>query len=138
MNVLVDTSIWSLGLRRRKPAAMSGRERELVAGWAALLRENRAAILGPIRQEILAGVRDANQFLRLRHRLDAIPNTAIVDDDYVQAALFYSRCRAKGVAGSAVDLLICAVAARLELPIFTADQDFARYAKLLPIALHAC
>jgi hypothetical protein len=136
MSVLVDTSIWSLGLRRR-PAVLSSRERELVARWAALLRENRAAIIGPIRQEILAGIRDPNQFLALRQRLEAIPNTPILDEDYVQAALFYSRCRARGVTGSSIDLLICAVSARLELPVFTCDEAFGHYARHLPIALLA-
>jgi predicted nucleic acid-binding protein len=134
MNVLVDTSIWSLGLRRRL-GNLNQREQEIVARWAALIRENRAAIIGPIRQEILAGIRDGDQFIALERRLGAIPNTVIEDDDYVEAARFYSRCRSKGVTGSAIDLLICAVATRLAFPVFTVDGDFTRYAKHLPVAL---
>ena len=42
-----------------------------------------------------------------------------------------------GVQGSNVDFLICSFAQRRSLPIFTTDADFRRFAKILPIALHA-
>ena len=35
-----------------------------------------------------------------------------------------------------MDFLICAVAWRGQMPIFTTDGDFAQYARALPIALH--
>jgi predicted nucleic acid-binding protein len=38
--------------------------------------------------------------------------------------------------GSNTDFLICAAAERREFPILTADEDFAQFAKVLPIALH--
>jgi len=47
-----------------------------------------------------------------------------------------NRCRAKGIAGSAVDLLICAAAHRRGWTIFTTDDDFQNYASALPLRLH--
>ena len=66
MNVLVDTSVWSLALRRNKPRG-TAEERELTE----LIREGRVAIIGPIRQELLSGVKTLAQFRTLRDRLRA-------------------------------------------------------------------
>jgi predicted nucleic acid-binding protein len=52
------------------------------------------------------------------------------------AAQFFNICRAKGVQGSNTDFLICAVAVRWQLAIFTTDGDFTLFAKHLPIVLH--
>jgi predicted nucleic acid-binding protein len=35
------------------------------------------------------------------------------------------------------DFLLCAVAERHRMPILTVDDDFAQFARLLPIALHS-
>lgn len=125
MKVLVDTPIWSLALRRPENARV-----------VAFVEDGRVAIIGPIRQEILCGLRERAQFERLRDRLRAFADTEITVDDYEQAAEFYNRCREKGIQGSNTDFLICAVAARNDLPIFTTDGDFTRFAQILPVALH--
>jgi hypothetical protein len=131
MNILVDTSVWSLALRRqRSPRAAEALE------LAELIQEGRAAIVGPVRQEILSGVPDQRQYETLRDYLRAFPDVALGSDDYEEAAAFFNRCRAKGVQGSNTDFLICAAAARRQLGILTADADFAHYAKLLPIRIH--
>jgi len=54
----------------------------------------------------------------------------------VTAARFFNLSRRKGVQGSNTDFLICAVAVRHRLAIFSTDKDFAQYAKYLPIVLH--
>jgi len=64
------------------------------------------------------------------------PDTQVTVEDYEEEAAFYNRCRAKGIQGSNTDYLICAVAARHEFPIFTTDEDFVRFAKVLPISLY--
>lgn len=133
MSVLVDTSVWSLALRRRAPAAAHA---NVVTELAALVRDGRAAIIGPIRQELLTGVRSEPQFVRLQEQLAAFPDIALESADYVTAARFSNRCRGKGIQGSAIDLLICAVAASRELPIFTTDGDFEHYRRALDIDLH--
>jgi predicted nucleic acid-binding protein len=57
-------------------------------------------------------------------------------EDFEEPAEAGNTCRNAGVAGSAVDLLICAAAPRLGCEIFTTDEDFRRYASHLPIRLH--
>lgn len=93
-------------------------------------------IIGPIRQEILSGIRDETQFKELEARLNAFPDLPISAEDHVTAARYFNLCRGKGIQGSNTDFLICAVAVRHRLAIFTTDKDFALYAKHLPIVLH--
>lgn len=132
MNVIVDTSVWSLALRRRR-APDSSEALEL----AELIREGRAGVLGPVRQELLSGVSEQRQYETLRDYLRAFPDVPLGSDDYEEAAAFFNRCRSKGVQGSNTDFLICAAAARRKLGIFTTDADFVHFARLLPIQLHA-
>lgn len=130
MNVLVDTSVWSLALRRTDSTHSSRSELE------RLVLDGRVAIIGPIRQEILSGVRIATQFNHLRNQLKAFPDTVLTTEDFEEAARFYNRCRERGIQGSNTDFLICAAAVRLQMPILTTDGDFKHFAKILPITLH--
>ena len=131
MRVLPDTSIWSAALRRRAGAA-SGYRAEMVK----LLNHGGVEIIGPIRQELLSGIREQSQFDRVREHLRKFPDLRITTDDYEQAASYYNRCRSKGIQGSATDFLICAVATQNDLVIFTDDRDFVSYGKVLPIRLY--
>lgn len=131
MRVLVDTSVWSSALRRTKRLE-SIAAREL----RSLIFEHRVEIIGPIRQEILSGIRDAAQFAKLKRNLASFPDLTIQTEDYVTAADFFNTCRGRGVQGSNTDFLICAVAAGHRLGIFTMDKDFRLFAKHLPIMLH--
>lgn len=103
---------------------------------ASLIADGRVAIIGPIRQEILSGIKERAHFDRLRDHLRAFSDTEITSDDYEGAASFYNSCRAKGMQGSNTDFLICAIAVRNEFSIFTADGDFTNFAKVLPIELY--
>ena len=135
MTVLVDTSIWSLAIRRRR-GDLNAREKSFVREWIRLVESGQAALIGPIRQEILSGIRHESDFAVVRHRLSAFAYLPVLPQDYDQAAAFFNACRAKGVTGTPIDLLICAVADRRKVAIFTADTDFELYAKHLPIRLH--
>jgi len=130
MRVLVDTSVWSLALRRQAPTA----EAEQLA---SLIRDGLVSIIGPIRQEVLSGISDKAVFERLVARLDAFEDTVIAPEDYITAAEFYNTCRQHGIQGSHIDFLICAVAAGNGLAIFTTDKDFTRYAAHVPIQLYS-
>jgi len=131
LNVLVDTCIWSHALRSRKP------EYEvLVKSLETLIAEQRVLIIGAIRQEVLSGYSDHNKFETLKAKLNYFENTPILDEDYITAARFYNECRQKGVQGSHIDLLICAVAVRLNASILTSDKDFGFYQQYLPIKLY--
>ncbi|MGA9497847.1 MAG: PIN domain-containing protein [Terriglobales bacterium] len=134
MIVLVDTPVWSLALRR-KPERLSSQERHLTGILAELIREGRVHLLGPVRQELLSGIREEAQFRKLRDYLRAFPEQALEAEDYEEAALMNNRCRARGVAGSAIDFLICAAAHRRGWSIFTTDHDFQNYASVLLLRL---
>jgi len=135
VNVLVDTPIWSLALRR-DPGKLSAEQAKLRQSLAALIENDRATILGAIRQEILSGIRDAAAFVRLQQHLRSFIDEPLSVEDYEEAARIFNRCTAAGTAGSSVDFLICAVAARRNWEIFTTDRDFERYADHVSLALY--
>ena len=135
MKVLVDTSVWSLALRR-KSEALSAEEKLIVAELTELIGEGRAAIIGLVRQELLSGVKTAEQYEKLRLHLRSFDDEPVDRADYEDAALFSNQCRAKGIAVFTVDLLICAVVVKRGWAIFTTDPDFATYAKILLVKLH--
>lgn len=134
MRVLIDTVVWSLALRRR-PGDLSAAERAVVLTLRDVIRRGLAVLIGPVRQELLTGVTDPAAFDRLREYLRDFEDDALNTDDYEQAALCNNTCRSAGIAGSAVDYLLCAFALQRDLPIFTIDRDFPRYAGQLPIRL---
>ena len=131
MRVLVDTSVWSLAFRRRESQACPEIE-EL----KSLILDGRALMIGPVRQEILSGIRFVKQFERLESHLSAFPDEPLKSSDFVEAARCCNKCLDSGVQTGFTDILICAVAIRLGLSIFTTDADFSHIAKALPITLH--
>ena len=131
MKILVDTSVWSLALRRGDQSCIPCAE-EL----RGLIQDHRVQMIGPIRQEILCGIRSESQFNKLKKHLESFPDLPILTEDYVEAARYFNLCRSKGIQGSNTDFLICAVSVRNELPIYTIDKDFELFAKHLPIHLH--
>ncbi len=131
MKVLVDTSVWSLALRRRAPAHPA------VDELRRLIGQGRAAMVGPVRQELLSGIRDRAVFERLRDHLQAFPDEAIHSADCERAADCFNVCRATGIQGSNTDFLICAVAERLGFPILTTDTDFQKFSRVVPLRLHS-
>jgi predicted nucleic acid-binding protein len=61
----------------------------------------------------------------------------VVDaSDYEEAAKAGNRCKAKGVAVSIVDILLCAVAIQRQWAVFTTDPDFSGCATVLPLRIH--
>ncbi len=135
MSALVDTSVWSLALRR-KARDLSAGEATIVAELTHLIQEGNARIIGLVRQELLSGIKTAGQYEKLREILRAFPDEQTDTADYEAAAQAGNECRAKGVAVSVSDMLICAVALARDWSIFTVDPDFKDYAKVLHIKLH--
>lgn len=135
MKVLVDTCVWSLALRgkrRRLDQAESLAKAEL----AELVREGRVQMIGPIRQELLSGISEQEQYAGLRDRLRAFADEPLKAVDYEEAARISNHCRSRGVAGSPVDFLICAVAVSRGWQIFSSDVDFRHYALHFPVPLY--
>ncbi len=130
--VLIDTSVWSHYLRRKTGKA----DEELVSEVSQLIRGRLARIIGPIRQETLAGIREPVLFAKVRDGLRVIDDDPLVQGDFEYAAELSNECRARGIQGSVVDLLICAIAIDRDWEIFTEDEDFTQYRRVIPIRLH--
>jgi hypothetical protein len=135
VTVVVDTRVWSLLLRRRPPD-LDRAERRAVEELRDLIRDNRAVMLGAIRQEVLSGIRERAAFERLREYLRAFPDAAEAVGDRETAASFFNDLRSKGIDASHVDMFVCAMAVRLGADVYALDADFERYAAELPVGLH--
>jgi predicted nucleic acid-binding protein len=132
--VLVDTGAWSTVMRKR-PHGMTAVELATRTELERLIHTKRALMMGPIRQELLAGISDWVAFERLRSRLRGFVDLELDSLDYESAAHFFNLCKPRGVLGSHTDFLICAVAQRRGVPILTTDRDFDRYAAVLDFKL---
>ena len=128
MKVLVDTSIWTIAFRRSS-GELSSNEKTILDSLKNLVEDLKIIIIGPIRQEILSGIANQRQFLKLKEKLRAFNDLPIISRDYELAAEFYNLCRKNGIQGSHINFLICAVAHRNKLSIFTLDKDFELYSK---------
>ena len=128
--IVADTPIWSELFRRKGSGPVADQLAKLIEAGEVLL-------LGPVRQEILSGISQHEQFVRLREGLAAFPNPTLTSEDYALAAEFFTRCRAAGIQGSNTDFLICAFANRRDLQIWTLEGDFAGFARVLPIRFYA-
>jgi predicted nucleic acid-binding protein len=122
MKLLADTSVWSLALRRRATATLSSEESRLKAALAEAISDGRVVMIGPIRQELLSGIKEPSQFKKLRTALEAFRDEAIETRDYEEAARFYNSCRSHGVECGPVDILICAVAVRRKWSVLAHDS----------------
>lgn len=132
MKVLIDTSVWSLALRRHRP----NQESPVVKELEFLIGDFRVALIGPIRQELLSGIREETHYSNLQEKLRAFPDIPLDSADFEIAARFFNLCRAKGVQGSNTDFLLCSVSYRRGMPVFSTDRDFDAYNKVLGIRLH--
>jgi len=131
MKVIVDTCIWSLALRRN-----TQKSNHLVEELKELISEVRVQLVGPIRQELLSGIKSKKQFRDLRDHLTPFPDLQLESKDFELAAEYYNMARAKGIQGSNTDFLICSLAHRYKMPIFTTDKDFEQYKSVIPIKLY--
>jgi predicted nucleic acid-binding protein len=131
MKVLVDTSVWSLALRRSEKAG-----NKYVEELEELIKEVRVQIVGPVRQELLNGIKSEKQYRILKKHLRAFRDLAIETEDYELAAEYFNKARKNGIQGSNTDFLLCAVSTRNRMPVFTTGKDFINYKSIIPIELH--
>ena len=133
MKVLVDTSVWSLALRKKTPTE---NEIKIINELKELIHELRVVIIGPIRQELLSGISNEIKFQTLKEKMRSFEDIHISSEEYENAAKIYNDCRKKGIQGSQIDYLICSVARSNNLSIFTTDKDFENYSKIIKIKIH--
>ena len=132
MRVLVDTSVWSLAFRKKNKTED---ESKIVNYLSKLVRDLHVVIIGPIRQEILSGISDEIKFMDMQNKLSIYTDWPIETEDYELAAKFFNECRKKGIQGSHIDFLICAVAFNNNFSVLTLDGDFEHYRKYTGIRL---
>ncbi len=131
MKILIDTCVWSLALRRGTEANLTREEQQIVAALAEAIRDGRVAILGPIRQEILSGIKESlqqesSQFEKLLCALEFFPDEPLTTADYEDAARLFNLCRSRGLQCGPIDILLCAVARRRQWSILTSDRALLR------------
>ena len=131
--IIVDTTIWSKAYRRKR---IADEDQLIIKKLYSILDEEKEILLGPVRQELLSGITDKNVFNDLMIKLNGFNNYEIQLADHDLAAEYYNICSNNGIQGSQTDYVICAVAHRYNLEIYTEDHDFIHYKKHLPIRLY--
>ena len=131
MSTIVDTSVWSIALRR--PERESTPEPATIALREIVTRGQPVALPGIVLQELLSGVRSEAEFDRLREVLAPFDVVYATEDHHIEAARIFNRCRAQGIATSAPDALIAATAVVESGKLLTCDRDFAHIAKAVEL-----
>ena len=120
MSLLVDTSVWSLALRRD----VEPPEPEVVALRQALLGSDQVFTTGLVLQELLQGFAGPKDRAQLVERLSALAFLQPVKDDHIKAAEVRNTCRRRGVQVGTIDALLIQLCRRNDLTLLTTDQDF--------------
>jgi len=115
--VLIDTSVWVLFLRRSPPEVV---EREV----AQLLAKDTVAICPMIRLELLGGTRSADEFERLKRRLDALRQIPADEANWEMAARVAFELRQRGKVIPYTDILIGSAAIVADAWLLHADRHF--------------
>ena len=131
--IIIDTTIWSIAYRRKK---ITEEYQDIVNKLYGILELEAEILIGPVRQELLSGISDKNVFYDLLLKLNGFNNYEVQLTDHDLAAEYHNICSSNGIQGSQTDYLICAIAYRYNVKIFTEDKDFHYYKKYLPIELH--
>lgn len=131
MNVLVDTSVWSLAFRRDTPPDTP----EMKTLLRCLERQDILFTTGIILQELLQGFRGPKQRERLIEQFFNLP--LIVPDitDHIAAAELQTTCRQKGVQVGTIDALLAQLVMVNKLELLTSDRDFTLISRHLPLRI---
>jgi predicted nucleic acid-binding protein len=120
LSLFVDTSVWSLMLRRDAPA-QSAEVRELARALAA---GEMIVATGLVLQELLQGFSGPKARQAILDGFAALPLLAPDRRDHVDAAELRNRCRRAGVQIGTIDALLAQLCVRHDLTMLTADGDF--------------
>ena len=120
MTLLVDTSVWSLALRRD----VASRAPELLYVQTALSGHDLVVTTGLVLQELLQGFSGAKDQARIIETFSAFKHISPELDDHVQAAMLRNTCRRAGLQLGTIDALIAQLCIRHRLVLLTTDKDF--------------
>ena len=129
MSLFVDTSVWSLALRRDQQQ----QDREVKLLHRALSEGIAIFTTGLVLQELLQGFQGAKASTQIIERFDALPFIVPDKMDYIQAAGIRSKCRRKGIQTGTIDALLAQLRLRHELELLTTDNDFNYISKIFPL-----
>lgn len=125
MTLLVDTSVWSLALRRDADAA----EPEVQQLEEALLGADVVVTTGLVLQELLQGFSGARASAQIVERFTALPLVQPDRQDHIAAAGLRNLCRRSGVQIGTIDALLAQLCIRHDLVLLSTDNDFKHAAK---------
>ncbi|MEI8369565.1 MAG: PIN domain-containing protein [Planctomycetia bacterium] len=125
MMLLVDTSVWSLALRRDVVADLP----EVRHLEQALLGAQTVMMTGLILQELLQGFSGPKARAQIIDRFSSLPLVQPDRQDHVDAAALRTTCRRAGVQIGTIDALLAQLCIRHHLTLLTTDQDFAHAAR---------
>lgn len=131
MNLLVDTSVWSLALRRDQTA-----DEPAVRFLSHALRDGDPLFTtGLILLELLQGFSGPKARDAIVERFAALPLLVPDREDHIEAADLRNDCRRHGAQISTIDALLAQLCIRYSLTLLTTDQDFGRIAGVRPLEL---
>jgi hypothetical protein len=125
VSFLVDTSVWSLALRRDIPHPAP----EVEALAAALAQGRDVFIHGFVLQELLQGITGPKARAQIIEKLSALPLLVAGLQDHIDAAELRNACRRSGVQVGTIDALLAQSCIRYDLTMLTTDMDFRHIAK---------
>lgn len=131
MNLFVDTSVWSLALRRDVPAPRP----EVAFLGDALEAGESIFTTGLVLQELLQGFRGPKARAVIVERFGLLPLLVPDREDHIQAAALHGACRRKGLQVTTTDVLLSQLCLRHGLTLLTTDADFRRIAAVRPLSL---
>jgi predicted nucleic acid-binding protein len=131
VTLFVDTSVWSLALRRDTVPDVA----EVDVLRRALLGEEVVVTTGLVLQELMEGFAGPRDRAALLERFSALPTIAPDRDDHVDAAALRNACRRGGVQLGTIDALLAQLCIRHGLAMLTTDQDFALAARHCPLQI---
>ena len=125
MTLLVDTSVWSLALRRDA----AGNEPEVLALREALMGSDVVVTTGLVLQELLQGFSGPTAREQLVERFASLPLLQPDREDHIAAADLRNACRRAGVQLGTVDALLAQLCMRHDLTLLSTDKDFVHAAQ---------
>ena len=125
MKILIDTSIWSLALRRQSGVVNP----ESVMLRTLIEQGEDIHLLGIILQEVLQGIKNPKDFHVLKDYFEAFPLIELTRENYIKAAELKNRLVKKGKQISRIDALIASAAISYGCYLFTTDKDFEHIAQ---------
>jgi predicted nucleic acid-binding protein len=125
VTLLVDTSVWSLALRRDAAAS----EPEVQQLKDALLGTDVVVTTGLVLQELLQGFSGAKAGAQIVERFAALPLLQPEREDHVAAAELRNTCRRAGIQIGTIDALLAQLCIRHDLTLLSTDNDFKLAAK---------